>query len=118
MNVGYLLRYWPTLSETFVAREIDGLVARGIGVDVAAIGARDAALLISYRDSADRSTSIPLHGVGQGATLELVGRGAIGHHPQLEVDPDAADDGQRLVLRQPPHRVGDPHVPGARSDVP
>jgi hypothetical protein len=41
--------------------------------DPAAIGVRDAALLITYRDSADRSTSIPLHGVGQGATLELVG---------------------------------------------
>lgn len=44
MNVGYLLRYWPTVSETFVAREIDGLVARGVGVDLAAIGARDGAL--------------------------------------------------------------------------
>lgn len=40
MTVGYVLRYWPTVSETFVAREIETLVARGIDVDVVAIGTR------------------------------------------------------------------------------
>jgi uncharacterized protein (TIGR03382 family) len=41
--------------------------------DPSAIGVRDATLLVNYHDTADRSTSIPLHGIGRGATLELVG---------------------------------------------
>jgi hypothetical protein len=41
--------------------------------DPSAIGARDATLLINYHDTVDRSTSVPLHGIGGGATLELVG---------------------------------------------
>jgi len=40
MRVLYLLRYYPTVSETFVYREIDALVARGISVSIAALGAR------------------------------------------------------------------------------
>ncbi|MEQ1569284.1 MAG: hypothetical protein ABMA64_26845, partial [Myxococcota bacterium] len=45
MKVGVVVRYWPTVSETFVAREIDGLRARGVEVEVVALGSRaDAAL--------------------------------------------------------------------------
>lgn len=40
MRVLYLLRYYPTLSETFVYREIAGLQARGVEVVVAALGQR------------------------------------------------------------------------------
>jgi len=40
MRVLYILRYYPTVSETFVYREIDALVARGIAVTIAALGAR------------------------------------------------------------------------------
>jgi len=40
MRVLYLLRYYPTVSETFVYREIDALVARGLAVTIAALGAR------------------------------------------------------------------------------
>ena len=36
-----MLRYWPTLSETFVARELVELERRGVAVSVARIGARD-----------------------------------------------------------------------------
>jgi colanic acid/amylovoran biosynthesis glycosyltransferase len=36
----YLLRYYPTLTETFVYREIDGLMARGHRVTVGSFGAR------------------------------------------------------------------------------
>ncbi|HEX3766087.1 MAG TPA: choice-of-anchor D domain-containing protein [Kofleriaceae bacterium] len=36
------------------------------------IGVRDATLLVNYHDTADRSISIPLHGVGVGPTLALV----------------------------------------------
>lgn len=36
------------------------------------IGVRDATLLVNYHDTADRSISIPLHGVGVGPTLQLV----------------------------------------------
>jgi len=42
MRVGYVLRYWPTATETFVAREIAGLQERGIEVEVASLGAREA----------------------------------------------------------------------------
>jgi hypothetical protein len=41
--------------------------------DPSAIAARGATLLVHYNDTADRSLSIPLHGIGQGATLDLVG---------------------------------------------
>lgn len=41
--------------------------------DPSAIGVRDATLLVNYHDTADRSISVPLRGVGRGATLELVG---------------------------------------------
>lgn len=41
MRVLYLLRYYPTVSETFVYREIDALVARGVEVGVLALGSRD-----------------------------------------------------------------------------
>jgi len=40
MRVLYLLRYYPTVSETFVYREIDALVARGVAVTIAALGSR------------------------------------------------------------------------------
>lgn len=41
--------------------------------DPSAIGVRDATLLINFHDTVDRSTSVPLRGIGGGATLELVG---------------------------------------------
>lgn len=46
-------------------------VAVELELDPTAIGARAASLLVSYRDTIDRSRSIPLNGVGQGATLQL-----------------------------------------------
>lgn len=45
----------------------------GVTFDPSAIGTRDASLLVQYFDTADRSTTIPLLGVGRGATLSLVG---------------------------------------------
>lgn len=40
MRLGYVLRWWPTRSETFVAREVAGLRARGHVVDVVSMGHR------------------------------------------------------------------------------
>lgn len=40
MRVLYVLRYYPTLTETFVYREIRALQARGIEVEIAALGSR------------------------------------------------------------------------------
>ncbi|MBA3396937.1 MAG: choice-of-anchor D domain-containing protein [Deltaproteobacteria bacterium] len=48
-------------------------------LDPTAIGARDANLLINYHDTIDRSISVPLLGIGRGATLSLVGG-----QPQLD----------------------------------
>ena len=42
-----------------------------LAFDPQAIGVRDVALLINYHDTADRSISIPLRGVGVGPTLDL-----------------------------------------------
>jgi len=42
-----------------------------LAFDPRSIGVRDATLLINYRDTVDRSLSVPLHGVGSGPTLEL-----------------------------------------------
>ncbi len=41
MRVGYLLRYYPALTETFVRSEIAGVVARGVDAWIGALGARD-----------------------------------------------------------------------------
>ena len=40
MKILYLLRYYPTLTETFVYREITALQARGVDITVAAMGTR------------------------------------------------------------------------------
>ncbi|HET9624636.1 MAG TPA: choice-of-anchor D domain-containing protein [Kofleriaceae bacterium] len=48
-------------------------VAIDLVFDPAALGVRDAALLVNFHDTVDRSVSIPLRGVGSGATLELLG---------------------------------------------
>jgi glycosyltransferase involved in cell wall biosynthesis len=40
VRVAYVLRYWPTLTETFVAREIAALREEGVEVDVVALGSR------------------------------------------------------------------------------
>lgn len=40
MKVGVVLRYWPAMSETFVARELAELIRRGVAVDVVSLGAR------------------------------------------------------------------------------
>ena len=49
----------------------DEAVDLELAFDPSALGARDATLLITYHDTADRALSIPLRGVGGGATLEL-----------------------------------------------
>ncbi len=41
--------------------------------DPSAIGVRDASLVVSYIDTADRTMPVPLDGIGLGATLSLVG---------------------------------------------
>lgn len=40
MKIGYLLRYYPTLTETFVHDEIAGVAARGVRPWIGALGAR------------------------------------------------------------------------------
>jgi glycosyltransferase involved in cell wall biosynthesis len=52
LRVLYVLRYWPTVSETFVAREIAALQARGVEVVVLSMGWR-----------ADRALATGLPGV-------------------------------------------------------
>lgn len=75
MRVLYVLRYYPTLSETFVYREIEALQALGVHVEVAALGERaDGAL-------ADRLPRVVVHRPPRGtASLALVGPvlGALG----------------------------------------
>src|SRR5262249_36510642 len=48
-----------------------------LAFDPTSIGVRDATLLVNYHDTADRSISIPLRGVGVGPTLEIVGAPAM-----------------------------------------
>jgi len=45
----------------------------GVSFDPSAIGTRDASLLVQYYDTAARSTTVPLRGVGLAGTLSLVG---------------------------------------------
>ncbi len=55
MRVLYLLRYYPTLTETFVAQEIRVVASRGIEVEIASLGARsDGALQ-------DMAPDVPTH---------------------------------------------------------
>jgi hypothetical protein len=52
-------------------------VSLALGFAPRSIGVRDATLLVNYHDTADRSISIPLHGVGVGPTLEILGAPAM-----------------------------------------
>ncbi|HSR96544.1 MAG TPA: choice-of-anchor D domain-containing protein [Kofleriaceae bacterium] len=58
--------------------------------DPSAIGGRGAALLVNYRDTADRTTAIPLRGIGRGATLELVGGPTVLDFGTLPLDTPAS----------------------------
>jgi colanic acid/amylovoran biosynthesis glycosyltransferase len=55
LRVLYLLRYYPTLTETFVYREIRGLQRRGVQVAVGSFGGRDDGVL------QDELPTVPLH---------------------------------------------------------
>lgn len=48
-----------------------------IAFDPSALGVRDATLLVSYTDTVARTASIPLRGMGLGATLQLIGGSSI-----------------------------------------
>jgi len=61
-----------------------------LGFTPRSIGVRDAILLVNYHDTADRSISIPLHGVGVGPTLEIVGAPAVLDFGNLPVGVAAA----------------------------
>ena len=54
----YVLRYWPTLTETFVRDEVDDLYAAGLDVRVVALGRRDDAA-IDDRPSDVRVARLP-----------------------------------------------------------
>jgi hypothetical protein len=51
----------------------DAPIALTVVFDPSVIAVRDATLLIHYTDTADRSIAIPLHGIGDAPTLELLG---------------------------------------------
>ncbi len=62
----YVLRYWPTLSETFVANEISGLVAAGHRIEVVSLGQRaDAA----FAEVSNVPTWSPPRGLSLGLAL-------------------------------------------------
>lgn len=76
-------------------------VALDISFDPSAIGSRRAALLVSYRDTLDRTSELPLDGVGLGATLRRLGPATtlgfgtvpVGRTSQLDVT--LVNDGNR-----------------------
>ena len=67
MRVRYVLRYFPTLTETFVYREIRELVARGVQVDILALGARADGVL------QDELPEVPVRYVSRGVVDTLRG---------------------------------------------
>ena len=70
LRVLYVLRYFPTLTETFVYREIRGLRDRGVFVDVAAIGARaDGELQAPVPVGRVRRPPVALHWIFAGLQL-------------------------------------------------
>lgn len=75
----------------------------GVTFDPSAIGTRDASLLVQYFDTADRSTTVPLRGVGLGATLSLVGGataidfGVVPLNITSQVTFQLANDGNRAL---------------------
>ncbi len=74
-----------------------------VSFDPGAIGARDATLLIAYHDTADRSVSVALSGLGRGATLGLVDPttridfGLVPVNVTSQVTFQLANDGNRAV---------------------
>ena len=82
----------PTTCNLTAGQQVDLDVA----FDPSAIGTRDATLLIAYHDTAGRSTSVALAGLGRGATLDLVG--------DTHADRFRARTGQRDVAGHVPAR--------------
>jgi hypothetical protein len=74
--------------------------------DPSAIGRRRATLLVSYKDTIDRTKEIPLDGAGLGATLQLIGGTSImafGSVPigrSSTIDFDLANYGNRDITAQ------------------
>ena len=60
-RVLYVLRYFPTLSETFVYREIAELMARGVKVEIRALGERADGVIQDQLP--DVPTHRPVHGI-------------------------------------------------------
>jgi hypothetical protein len=79
----------PTIPATCPLGEAESLDV-DLTFDPSAIGLRDATLLINYNDTADRSISVPLRGIGRGATLELVGGATTLDFGTLPLDVTAA----------------------------
>ena len=79
MKVGYLLRYYPTLTETFVYLEIEGLLQRGMSVEIFALGAREDG------DLQERLPKCPVHRAPRGRIrrwlpLQSLGERWLGQH--------------------------------------
>ncbi len=89
MRVGYVLRWHPTRSETFVDREIGGLRARGVGVDVVGLGARgdapDDPLTLRPPRGADRRWLDALPILARAAAREALRARSLGVKDQLRV---------------------------------
>ena len=75
MRVLYVARYYPTLSETFVYREIGGLLDRGVEVRVLALGERADGALQDELPAVE--VLRPPRGLGAGALLGPAVRGAL-----------------------------------------
>lgn len=72
MKVLYLLRYYPTLTETFVNNEIAGVQAAGVSVAVASLGEREDARV------QDELPSVPVYPVPRNPLRGLFGPGSTG----------------------------------------
>ena len=79
MHVRYVLRYFPTLTETFVYREIRELVSRGVTVDILALEARADGVL------QDELPDVPVRYVGRQLAETL--RGLTGLRGLPSTDP-------------------------------
>jgi colanic acid/amylovoran biosynthesis glycosyltransferase len=103
MKVLYPLRYYPTLSETFIYREIDGVGAAGIDVTIAALGERSDGVL---QDEAPRAPvlRVPRSGSASAWLRPSTGQRWLARQQRPK-------DARRLPwLRQQVERLGIVHV--------
>ena len=73
MTIVYLLRYYPTLTETFVYQEIQALLDKGLNIEIISMGIREDGRL------ADNLPNVTVHNVPRAYRFSIAHKTQLWH---------------------------------------